>query len=317
MDLASVRLIAVDLDGTLVRSNGTVSRKVREVVRQLELMGVKFVIATGRPTASALSIYKWLGLKNPVIACNGAHILITREEASGPSKNESTCNSGGLIGYEEARFVPIEKKLALDLLELLRKSGIYFHVHLKGCYAVERQYLVKARKRPFSLKRFVKRIGAVKPASPMRILKSGTTENYAGEIPKICVDGSKEQVSRVKTAIQEAFGPALQCVMTGPTFMEVMDARINKGEALLFLGERLGISPSQMAALGDGDNDVEMLKSVGVGVAMANASPALCLAADRFTFSCDDDGVVEFLNQVRAEKAAVCTFPQIKRKRAI
>ena len=84
----------------------------------------------------------------------------------------------------------------------------------------------------------------------------------------------------------------------GDALLEIQDVSVNKGQSLGLVAEKLGLSMDQVAALGDGDNDVEMLEAAGLGVAMANSSPRLTMCADRFALSCDQDGVGHFLEEI-------------------
>ena len=77
--------------------------------------------------------------------------------------------------------------------------------------------------------------------------------------------------------------------------------RANKGEALLALGEYLGVKREEIVSFGDGYNDLSMLKAAGLGVAMTNACDAAKEAADRTTLSCDENGVAAFIEEILSE----------------
>jgi hypothetical protein len=106
----------------------------------------------------------------------------------------------------------------------------------------------------------------------------------------------------VASACESAFPGRLRYVTTftthGAALLEIQDSSVNKGQALSLVSERLGVALEETAAVGDGDNDVELLKAFGLSVAMANASPKLAMAAERFTFSCEADGAGHFLREV-------------------
>ena len=80
---------------------------------------------------------------------------------------------------------------------------------------------------------------------------------------------------------------------SGSDNFEVMPAGVDKGTALVRLGEMLGIAPEEMVAIGDSDNDAAMLRAVGMPVAMGNADPALKALAQYITADCDHDGVAQ------------------------
>ena len=92
--------------------------------------------------------------------------------------------------------------------------------------------------------------------------------------------------------------PGLVATTSIPENVEINAAAANKGQALLALAAHLGLRREQTMAFGDGSNDISMLRAAGVGVAMANASPAVLAAADRTTASCDEDGVAQVLEQL-------------------
>ncbi|HHW19157.1 MAG TPA: HAD family phosphatase [Firmicutes bacterium] len=274
-----IRLVAVDLDGTLLRSDGTCSLYTRSVIRKACRRGLRVVIATGRPSTAAVRIASWLGIAEPVVACNGAHIL------SAPPR-------------EEWQFTPIPEEVCRGVIKVLSDMGLCFHLHLRGSYAVELRYIWKIVSKELGPKEFFCSLVGMRPSAPYKVLKNGESQKYAGRIPKICLFDDPGVIREAVTALSAMFPEKLQFVKTGSRFLEIMDASVNKGLALQLVAERLGIAREEIAALGDGDNDVEMLKMAGVGVAMANATPRLSLVADRFTFSCDDEGVAEFIEEI-------------------
>ena len=80
--------------------------------------------------------------------------------------------------------------------------------------------------------------------------------------------------------------------------IELNDAAANKGDAVRALASHLGLSMAQTISFGDGSNDLSMIRACGLGVAMANACPAVLAAADRVTASCDEDGVAAVINSL-------------------
>jgi hydroxymethylpyrimidine pyrophosphatase-like HAD family hydrolase len=97
-------------------------------------------------------------------------------------------------------------------------------------------------------------------------------------------------------SMMKAFPDLFVCHSPGGD-LEITDVHATKGLALIALGKHLGLSPEQMIAFGDTDNDIDMLKTVGIGVAMANARPEALAVADRVTRSNDEDGVAWAIEQ--------------------
>ena len=92
--------------------------------------------------------------------------------------------------------------------------------------------------------------------------------------------------------------PELSVTSSVPTNIEMNLAAANKGEALLRLCRFLGVPPEATVAFGDGTNDLSLLRAAGLGVAVANAEPALLAAADRVTASNEDDGVARTIREL-------------------
>ncbi len=281
--LSRVRLVAVDLDGTLVHRDGTSSLFTRSMVRKAARSGIHMILATGRTSGSAWRLARWLGLGEPLICSNGAHVV-----------------SG--IPREDWQFIPIPAGVLPGLIGLLRGMKVPFESHVKGRALVERQFLVWLGRNRRSVRYVMLQMLGARLHSVVRLVDDGTTERLAGQVVKIVLDATPDLVSRVASACESAFPDHLRCVTTftthGNALLEIQDASVNKGQALSLVAERLGVSAEESAAVGDGDNDVELLGACGLKVAMANASPRLAMAAERFTFSCDEDGVAHFLKEV-------------------
>lgn len=283
-----VRLVAVDLDGTLLRSDGTISRFTRRVIREASKAGLFVVIATGRSRDMAERIAGWLGLETPLICCNGARVFSGR--IPGSKRRE-------LWG-----FVPMGEEEVIGVTSILRDVDVYFHVHLEDTLALEVRNLRRIPRNHFSIRRFLwTTFGGYWMVRP-KVLQDGTTEKYAGLIPKICADGPEDLIAEVESRILKRFPGQLRCVKTDKTFLEIMSVRVNKGDALAAVASRMNLTMDQVAAIGDGDNDIEMVRSAGVGVAVANGSPRLCLEASDIALSNDDDGPAQFIQEVLRER---------------
>ncbi len=286
-----VRLVAVDLDGTLLRSDGTISRFTRRVIREASQAGISVVIATGRSRDIADRIAGWLGLHTPLICCNGARVFSGREPGS--KKRE-------LWG-----FVPMGEEEVLGVTSILRDMDVYFHVHLEDALALEARNLRRIPKNHFSIRRFLwTAFGGYRMVRP-KVLRDGTTEKYAALIPKICANGPEDLIAEVESGVLQRFPSRLQCVKTDRTFLEIMSVKVNKGEALTAVASRMNLSMGQVAAIGDGDNDIEMVKKAAVGAAVANASPKLCLEASHIALPNDDDGPARFIQEILQGRVTV------------
>lgn len=103
--------------------------------------------------------------------------------------------------------------------------------------------------------------------------------------------------------IAEVVRPVSNATYSKPNYLEVIPLGVNKAEALANLTQMLGIDLSQVAALGDGHNDVEMLRAAGVGIAMGNASDEVKAAAEWVTGTNDEAGVAQAIGKLLRENA--------------
>jgi hydroxymethylpyrimidine pyrophosphatase-like HAD family hydrolase len=116
-------------------------------------------------------------------------------------------------------------------------------------------------------------------------------------IHKLIFMAEQARIDEVRPAAQAAFGgrAALTAALGG--MLEVLPLGASKGASVAWLLQRLGVSPGRCMALGDGENDVEMLRLAGLGVAVGNAGPAARAAADVVVGSNDEDGVAQAIER--------------------
>ena len=123
-------------------------------------------------------------------------------------------------------------------------------------------------------------------------------EDIAGEIRKNHLNVTKVYALGEREVLEQALAeirplPGITITSSGSDNFEILPAGADKGRALTRLGEMLGVTPAEMVAIGDSDNDAEMLRAVGMPVAMGNADAALKDLAKYITADCDHDGVAQ------------------------
>jgi Cof subfamily protein (haloacid dehalogenase superfamily) len=277
--MSKIKMVAVDLDGTLLRRGGFPSLRTKRAVRAASRKGISVVLATGRSSSTALRVAKTLRLDAPIIACNGAHILSS-------------------FPRQDLAIIPIEPSAYLRVIEILRKEGLKFNVHLKGAVAREKQFSSKRRHVAAGFIYSIKGIAY----DDIIVLENGSYEELAGKTLKVFLEGSQEFIFQLEQYLREILGDKLKLVQTidshGGNLLEIQDSTVDKGNAIHVVASMLGFEKEQIAALGDGDNDVGMISAAGLGIAMANASPKLAMTAKYFTLSCQRDGVAYFLEEL-------------------
>lgn len=270
------QIIALDLDGTLTNSKKEISRPTLEALIKIQEQGKKVVLASGRPTTGVIPLARQLKLDR-----YGSYIL--------------SFNGGCIIDCRTEKVI-YNKTLPLDVTAPLFK--------IVSSY----------RNRGIDILGY----------TPDKLLSGGTANEYSqiesriNHMPlqavedfpshikepanKFLVTGASEIIQEVKAEIEEHFRSYLYIYMSDPFFLEIMPPGIDKAHSLLRLLTGIGLTSDEMICCGDGYNDVTMLETAGLGVAMANAQPPVLLKADYITKSNDEDGVLHVIEKFILEK---------------
>ena len=254
----AIRLIAIDLDDTLLDNRQQVSPRTRTTLQQAMRKGVAVTIATGRMFQSALPFAAEIGIELPLITYNGALI---RQRLTG----------------ETIFHRPIDTGLAQELADLFRQHNWYLQK-----YVDDQLYVTDLDENA----RFYADYAKVE-AIPL-----GNDFYRMAEAPtKMLSMGEPEELAAISAELTARYGGRLYLASSKKRYLEMVDARVNKGQALDFLAGRLGILQSEVMAIGDSMNDLDMIEYAGVGVAMGNANPTVRAAADFVTLGNAEDGV--------------------------
>ena len=258
----SIKLVAVDIDGTLLTDKGEITREVYKAVQEAKTAGVKVVIATGRPIAGVAKLLDQLQLReadNYVVTFNGA---LVQETASGKDLIKDT------LTYEDY----------LDIEFLSRKLGVHMHAITKegiftanrniGKYTVHESQLVN-----------------------MPIFYRTPDEMKGKEIVKTMFIDEPAFLDQVIQEIPAEFYERFTIVKSAPFYLEILQKTANKGSAIIHLAEKLGLSKDQIMAIGDQENDRAMLEVVGHPVVMENGNDQLKKIAKHITKSNQESGV--------------------------
>jgi hypothetical protein len=262
------RLFVTDLDGTVLGPDLQLSERTREAFAKLHARGCTVAVATGRMVEAATPFARALGAHPAVITYNGAWIR--------------DLDTGADLWH---RAVPAA--LAAEAVAALEDAGLHVNlyfddrVYLKAMTPEAEAYVAHARVTPVVV---------------------GAWDGVAHRAPtKILAIGPEAKVQATLAALAPRFAGRLWLSPSMPTFLEVADAAVNKGLALAHLAEHLGVPREAVVAVGDGPNDAEMLAWAGLGVAMADAGPAVRAQAGRVVPSVREDGVAALIDALIAE----------------
>lgn len=254
------RLIALDVDGTLLTSAHTLSPRVRQAVRAARAQGLHVALATGKLLRSVADLVAELNLAGPQITCNGT--VIAQAEGGPP-----------LAAWH------LEGAALSQALSAIRAADPALGI---AWYTADTIYTDAL---PGPLDRV---LAAYHEPELVRV---ASLEEDAPPPVKLLVTGSPQRLAALRAAVTPRLAALVQVMTTTPDFLEFFSLRASKGTALRTVLEQLEMRPEEAVALGDGENDITLLDAAGMGVAMGNAVPALRAHAQRYTASNDEDGV--------------------------
>ena len=269
------RIIALDLDGTLLNSSKALSPADLDALTYAASMGTEIVPTTGRFFDAIPGCVRDLPFLHYAITVNGAVIYdIRRKQAL--SRTE----------------IPLET--ALEVMAFLDHYPVLY-----DCYQSDRSYISRHFQENAHLYMdspyFLAMIRDLR--LPVPDLQTFLRET-GKDVQKIMVSTMDEGLRSLLFRELSARFPRILATSSLPTNIEINDCRAHKGAALRRLAEILGFDISQTVAFGDGTNDISMLRTAGIGFAMANSVPEVLAAADRVTASNDENGVAAGIRQL-------------------
>lgn len=262
---APVRLLVMDVDGTLLTDTKRLLPEVKLAVRQAVESGLHVALATGRMYAAVAPWVRELGLRTPQICNNGADIV---DPVSG------AC----------LRNVTLDPAAAAQALRFGRERGVAMALFTGDRVLTPAKtadhWLIERNREPVDEIAFEQLVAAPPPAEKLLFLDRAHPET----LPPL----RDEFVRRFRADD----GPAFMVEITEPGILNICHPLSGKAPALRDLCDHLGITPANVAAIGDSDNDAGMLALAGFGIAMRNATPPSLAAARHVTDSNAAAGVV-------------------------
>lgn len=263
------KLIAVDLDDTLLSDDLSISQINRQAIACAVSKGVKVTISTGRMFRSTLPYVEQLKIDIPVITYQGALI-----------------KNAYLQEVMLARPLPLD--VSMEIIEESRKHGVHIQVYLGDDYF------------------FDKHNGYSKMYYDLSGIEGKAVkslEDFLTEAPlKILIMDSPETISYLTGLYSEKFKNKAEITISKSNYLEFTNIDASKGSALKYLADSLGIKRDEVIAVGDGYNDISMIKYAGLGVAMSNAPDDVKMHADYVTCSNEENGVAFVIEKFLLEE---------------
>lgn len=256
-----IKMLVLDIDGTIIRKDFTYSQALKNTLEELKNEGVKVVIATGRMHDGAVPLARELGLDTPIVSYQGSMVRNFRHNDE--------------ILYSKRMSAQQAKKV----IDYFRKQGVHINAYSGDKLYVEQEDdLIKE----YINHRFVE----------YNVLESLDELDLSKLDKLLCIENDQEKMQKVVDDLSKMFAGELFIVKSMRHYCEVTHIDATKGKAIEFLCKYWNIDIKETMAIGDQDNDIEMVKTAGTGVAMGNATENLKAAADFVTKSVEEDGVV-------------------------
>jgi Cof subfamily protein (haloacid dehalogenase superfamily) len=261
------RLVALDVDGTLLDPSHSLTPGTRAALLTARSRGAIVCLATGKLLASVQPLLADLGLGGAHVTCNGAALM---DAATGAP----------LVQWPLA---PAQREAALAAIRAADPAVAI------AWYTTDAIYTDAA---PGPLDAIL----AAYHEPPVRHVAA--LDGTLAPPLKFLMTGDEARLLALRDTLLAHIGDQMTVVRTTGDFVEVMAPGVSKGVALGELAARLGVRRDEIIAFGDGENDIPLLAAAGLGIAMANAMPALLAHADDITLSNAEDGVAHALRRL-------------------
>ena len=261
------KLIALDMDGTLLKEDKTISKLTQEVIQKAKDKGVKIVLASGRPVEGIHRYLEQLNLMSGedfVVSYNGAIVQNT--------KTKEIISRTVLTGRDLHELYTLSKTLGVNIHAFSQEGCItpkltkysILEGEINGIPVVEKNY---------------------------------ETIQESEEIIKIMMVDEPERLQEAIDQLPAYLYEKYTIVRSAPFFLEFLNKEVNKGVGVEALANSLGIKREEVICMGDAGNDEHMIRYAGLGVAMGNAFDEIKAIADFVTKSNDEDGVAYVIEQ--------------------
>jgi len=258
-----IKLIAIDLDGTLLDSRSQLSERNTQAIRTAMASGVQVIIATGKTPASAAPIREKTGLRTPGVFTQGLIV----------------CNADGSVRSQ----VTLSEEAVNRVFAFCSEHGFTYFA-----YSVNR--IFTGTDTPF---RHLLSTRYHEPEVELMAHPNG----YAFNKILITLDMASDVPAQARTTLGGLLGEEARVIQSVSESLEILPPGQSKGAGVRRLLAELGINPADVLAIGDGENDLEFIQMAGLGVAVGNAHAAVKAAADHIVSTNDEDGVAEAIER--------------------
>ncbi|MGI5891252.1 MAG: Cof-type HAD-IIB family hydrolase [Bacillota bacterium] len=254
----NIKLISMDLDGTLIEKDNHISDRNKEALEAARQKGIPVTISTGRMFRSAQKVAQQLALDVPIITYNGAYI---KTSASGQVLLNQT----------------LDKAIAQDIIIRAQEEDLTPQAFTNDTLLVA---YINRRVADYALSAGV-------PAKAVGDLPAFIN----ADVNKVLLIGEADHLTEFWHKSGERYGHKVNIVKSKPHYLDFINPKANKGQGLAFLAHIMKIKKEQIMAIGDSYNDIGLFEAAGLKIAMGNAVAQLKEKADYITSDCAQDGL--------------------------
>jgi len=267
-----IRLLVIDVDGTLIGASGTPTPSVQEAIGLALDHGLAVALCSGRPLASCAPIARALRLPGPHIVFNGALVK-------------------ALDAPEAVLRRPLPPPAVGDLIDRARAANLCLELYTETTHYVE-QDRIESRLHALSIRVTyeITNLDAFRGRSDVIKAQIITADDHARTATRRLAEEFADRLA-FSTAIPMAPCEGMECV-------NIVDRSVSKGAAVRTLIAYHGLTPDEVAGVGDAANDLPMFEAVGLRIAMGNADPAVKARADLVCPDVEQDGLAQAINWI-------------------
>lgn len=263
------KAVFLDMDGTLLKSDHTVSEATIQTIQDLTGKGIHVILVSARPINAVLPTFRNIGLpaNTPLITLNGSYIV----------ENEKPIFEAMIDLATTAKVTEEVRPFKATIAYYLQRE---WYSEVSDSWTEHEQKIMDVAVRVEPITRLVEEWSA-RRIGPNKMMVMSEPDNITG----------------IQQHLRSIYNGRLNIYPSKATYLEVMDTRGSKSNAVKFVSERLGLAPAEIIAMGDNYNDIEMIQFAGMGVAMGNAPDDIKVKADYVTDTNNNDGVRKALER--------------------